>query len=87
MAIPPTTLKSKMEEAQSNINLNQWKQLGYPSEYAYAKDLGLLNEKPKPPIAASSNNAVNQAANKQLNQISYAQQLQQQVSYSYACQL
>lgn len=86
MAIPQTTLKSKMEEAQY-VNLNQWKQLGYPSEYAYAKDLGLLNEKPKPPIAASSNNAVNQAANKQLNQISYAQQLQHQVSYSYACQL
>lgn len=82
MAIPQTTLKSKMEEAQY-VNLNQWKQLGYPSEYAYAKDLGLLNEKPKPPIAAS----VNQAANKQLNQISYAQQLQHQVSYSYACQL
>lgn len=29
-------------------NLSRWKSLGFPSEYAYAKSLGILNEKPKP---------------------------------------
>ena len=70
------------EVAQPFINLKDWKKLGYPSEYAYAKDSGLLNEKPKPPVAANSSITVNQNSNnKQLNQISYAQQLQQQVRY------
>jgi hypothetical protein len=30
-----------------DVNLNQWKNLGFPSEYAYAKSLGLLKDKPK----------------------------------------
>ena len=34
------------QRISSDANLKDWKINGYPSEYAYAKDLGLLDMKP-----------------------------------------
>jgi hypothetical protein len=49
--IPPLASISNppvKNDNNENARLDDWKKLGFPSEYAYAKQLGLLNEKPKP---------------------------------------
>jgi hypothetical protein len=49
--IPPLASISNppvKNDNNENARLGDWKKLGFPSEYAYAKQLGLLNEKPKP---------------------------------------
>ena len=34
----------------AEVNPSDWKRKGYPSEYAYMQDMGLMNIKPKPSI-------------------------------------
>eukprot|EP01039_Chlorochromonas_danica_P007056 gene7056-7803_t len=44
-AIPQLGTSVAKENVAENARLSDWKRLGYPSEYSYAKHLGLLNEK------------------------------------------
>lgn len=64
-----------VDDGTSNINLKDWRRLGFPSEYAYAKEVGLLDMKSK--VMSPSQNQ--QQPTKSFQQSVYAQQLQQQV--------
>lgn len=44
-AVPQLGPSVTSENAAENARLSDWKRLGYPSEYSYAKHLGLLKEK------------------------------------------
>lgn len=51
---PPERIKKNIHkdhfaQVDEPVSLKDWKSKGYPSEYAYAKDLGLLNAKKDPP--------------------------------------
>jgi hypothetical protein len=43
-----TKLENKTVFMQQEPKLSDWRNLGFPSEYSYAKHLGILNDPPKP---------------------------------------
>eukprot|EP01031_Cornospumella_fuschlensis_P025006 gene25006-30207_t len=55
--IAVTENKSIKPAALEEPKLSNWKKLGYPSEYAYAKDLGMLNDTKRLPNDHSSSSA------------------------------
>lgn len=43
--------------ADDDVKLSDWKRLGFASEYAYAKQLGLLKDKPNPKMSIPDDNS------------------------------
>ena len=83
--IKPSDHLVAIDNSNSEVKLSEWKSKGYPSEYAYAKDVGLLNIK-VPPIQTSTKgiNSIGESEQnkfKQQKQQDYAKELQRQIQY------